>query len=173
MEEKKGQGDEGEDEPGVEVEEEVLEVEGPRLGAIEVGAARGGEDVVLDDVPRDDLDLFVKEGVDGCVSGLGVVLVNKPDMGSGIGKRTTRTRVATTPRISRMNDSKKRSLSLSMAKKTSSNTKGAQSAMAKGQPRTPPRANQNMPCDVFRPPRQFMKAAAPTMAMYMAKLEGR
>ena len=60
-----------------------------------------------------------------------------------------------------------------MAKKTSSNTKGAHRAMAKGQPRTPPTAYQNMPCDVFNPPRQFMKAAAPSMAMYMAKLDGR
>ncbi len=38
---------------------------------------------------------------------------------------------------------------------------------------TPPTANQNMPCDVFKPPFQFMKAAAPSMAMYIAKLEGR
>ena len=30
-----------------------------------------------------------------------------------------------------------------------------------------------MPCDVFNPPRQFMKHEAPTMAMYMAKLDGR
>jgi hypothetical protein len=81
--------------------------------------------------------------------------------------------VATTPRISRRNDSKKRSLSLIMAKKTSSSTNGAHNAMAKGQPRTPPRAYQNMPCDVLIPPRQFMKHAAPTMAMYMAKLDGR
>lgn len=45
--------------------------------------------------------------------------------------------------------------------------------MAKGQPKTPPKAYQNMPCDVLIPPRQFMKHAAPTMAMYMAKLDGR
>jgi hypothetical protein len=30
-----------------------------------------------------------------------------------------------------------------------------------------------MPCDDFNPPRQFMKAAAPSMQAYMAKLEGR
>lgn len=45
--------------------------------------------------------------------------------------------------------------------------------MANGHPKTPPTANQNMPCEVFRPPRQFMNAAAPNMVMYMAKLDGR
>lgn len=34
-------------------------------------------------------------------------------------------------------------------------------------------ANQKIPWAVLRPPRQFMKAAAPSMHMYMAKLEGR
>lgn len=72
-----------------------------------------------------------------------------------------------------MKDSKRRSPSLSTAKKTSSNTKGAHSAVANGQPSTPPTANQNMPCDVLSPPRQFMREAAPTMTMYMAKLDGR
>ena len=65
-----GEGGEGEEEPDVEVEEEVLEVEGPGLGAVEVGAAGVGEDVVFDDVPGDDFDFFVEEGVDGCVEGL-------------------------------------------------------------------------------------------------------
>jgi len=74
LEEEEREGEEGEEEPDVKVEEEVLEVEGPGLRAVEVGAAGGGEDVVLDDVPGDDLDLFVKEGVYGCVEGLGTVL---------------------------------------------------------------------------------------------------
>jgi hypothetical protein len=69
--------------------------------------------------------------------------------------------------------SKKRSLSLNMAKMPSSNTKGAHRAMAKGQPNTPPTANQNIPIDVLIPPRQLMNAAAPIIAVYMAKLEGR
>lgn len=69
--------------------------------------------------------------------------------------------------------SKKRSLSLSTAKRPSSNRNGAQRAAANGQPMTPPTANQNMPCEVFRPPLQSMKAAAPSIAVYMAKLEGR
>jgi hypothetical protein len=36
-----------------------------------------------------------------------------------------------------------------------------------------PAANQAIPCDVFRPPRQFMKEAAPSIPVYIAKLEGR
>ncbi|KAG7142015.1 hypothetical protein HYQ46_007706 [Verticillium longisporum] len=48
-----------------------------------------------------------------------------------------------------------------------------QSAPANGQPTTAPAANQAIPCDVLRPPRQFMKAVAPSMLAYMAKLEGR
>jgi hypothetical protein len=67
----------------------------------------------------------------------------------------------------------KRSLSLIAAKRPSSNRYGAQSAAAKGHPRIPPRANQAIPCDDFKPPRQFMKAAAPSILIYMAKLEGR
>ena len=51
MEEDEGEGEEGEDEPDVKVQEEVLKVECPRLGAVQVGAAGLGEDVVLDDVP--------------------------------------------------------------------------------------------------------------------------
>lgn len=45
--------------------------------------------------------------------------------------------------------------------------------MANGQPTIPPRANHAMPEAVFKPPLQFMKAAAPSMPVYMAKLEGR
>ena len=55
----------------------------------------------------------------------------------------------------------------------SSTRNGAQRAAAKGQPTTPPMANQSMAHDVFRPPRQFMKAAVPIMTIYMAKLDGR
>ena len=51
--------------------------------------------------------------------------------------------------------------------------KGAQRAAAKGQPITPPMAKKNMALEVLRPPFQLMKAAAPSMVMYMAKLEGR
>jgi len=69
--------------------------------------------------------------------------------------------------------SKKRSLSLKSAKSPSSKRNGAQRAAANGQPITPPTANQNMPCEDFSPPRQFMKAAAPSIAMYIAKVEGR
>jgi hypothetical protein len=68
---------------------------------------------------------------------------------------------------------KNMSLSLMMARKASSSRKGAHKAMAKGQPKMPATANQKMPQDVFRPPRQSIKAAAPSMAAYMAKLEGR
>lgn len=50
---------------------------------------------------------------------------------------------------------------------------GRQSAAAKGHPRIPATANQKMPCEVLRPPRQFMNDAAPSMHMYIAKLEGR
>ncbi len=60
-----------------------------------------------------------------------------------------------------------------MAKMPSSARNGAHKAEANGQPRTPPMANQNMAWDVLKPPRQFMKAAVPTMTMYMAKLDGR
>jgi hypothetical protein len=30
-----------------------------------------------------------------------------------------------------------------------------------------------MPCDVLIPPRQFIQAAAPSIAVYMAKLDGK
>jgi hypothetical protein len=70
LEEHEGEGEKGEDEPNVEVQEEVPEVEGPRLGAVQIGAAGLGEDVVLDNVPRDDLKLFVEKSVDGRVASL-------------------------------------------------------------------------------------------------------
>ena len=75
MEEEDREGEEGEDDADVEIQQEVSEVEGPWLGAVEVGAAGVGEDVVLDDVPRDDFKLSVKESVDGGVGGLGIELV--------------------------------------------------------------------------------------------------
>lgn len=45
--------------------------------------------------------------------------------------------------------------------------------MANGQPMIPPAANQAIPAAVLNPPVQSMKAAAPNMPVYMAKLEGR
>lgn len=52
---------------------------------------------------------------------------------------------AMTPLLTRMTASTKRSLSLNSAKIASSNMKGAHRAAAKGQPRIPPMANQNIP----------------------------
>ena len=78
-----------------------------------------------------------------------------------------------TPRISRIRDSMNASLSLKKVKTTSSRMYGAQSAAANGHPRMPPMANQKIPCEVLSPPRQFMNAAAPSMHMYMAKLDGK
>jgi hypothetical protein len=63
--------------------------------------------------------------------------------------------------------------SLNRARMPSSSRYGAQSAEAKGHPRMPAMANQNIPSDVLKPPRQFMNAAAPRVTIYMAKLEGR
>ena len=77
------------------------------------------------------------------------------------------------PRKSRMAASNAPSLRLRQAKNTSSKTKGAHRAAANGQPTTPPMANHSMPQDVLMPPRQFMKDAAPTIAKYIAKLDGR
>jgi len=52
----------------VEVEEEISEVKVPGFGAVEVGAG-GGEDVVVDDVPGDDDEFLVEEGVCGDLQG--------------------------------------------------------------------------------------------------------
>lgn len=68
VEEKKGTSGEGEEEVEVEVEDEVAEVKVPGFGAVEVGAI-GGEDVVVDDVPGDDDEFLVEEGVDGDLKG--------------------------------------------------------------------------------------------------------
>jgi hypothetical protein len=67
----------------------------------------------------------------------------------------------------------KASLLLRLANMISSTKNGKESAMAKGQPRIPPRANQNMPQAVFKPPLQFMNEAIPSIVQYIAKLEGR
>ena len=65
-----GKGEECQDKPDVEVQGKVLEVEIPGLSAIKLGAAGLGEDVVLDNVPRGNLDLPVEEGVDQHISEL-------------------------------------------------------------------------------------------------------
>lgn len=86
----------------------------------------------------------------------------------------TRTkRPATMPLRKRNTASMRASLSLRKAKNTSSTRNGRESAIANGQPRMPPRANQNMPWVVFNPFLQFMNAAIPSMVQYIAKLEGR
>ena len=47
-------------------------------------------------------------------------------------------------------------------------------AAAKGQPSTAPAPMAKMPCAVRNlPPRQSMKAAMPSIVVYIAKLEGR
>lgn len=59
------------------------------------------------------------------------------------------------------------------ASRASSKRNGTARAIAKGQPIIPPAANQAIPAAVLNPPVQSMKAAAPNMPVYMAKLEGR
>jgi hypothetical protein len=56
---------------------------------------------------------------------------------------------------------------------SSSATNGETRTMEKGQPMTPPIPNHMIPTAVFMPPRQSMKAAMPSMAVYIEKLEGR
>lgn len=72
-----------------------------------------------------------------------------------------------------MKDSKRALESLNIAKTASSSINGAQSAEANGQPSTPAAANQKIPEAVFNPPRQFMNEEAPSITIYMAKLEGK
>lgn len=55
----------------------------------------------------------------------------------------------------------------------SSTMNGAHMAMLKGQPSKPPRANQNTPVAIARPRLRSMNAAIPSIAVYMAKVEGR
>lgn len=58
-------GDEGEREEDVEVDEAVEDVEVPRLGPVQLGAgACDGEQVVSDDVERNDDELLVRRRVD-------------------------------------------------------------------------------------------------------------
>ena len=49
----------------MEVEEEIAEVKVPRLGTVEVWPDFSGEDVVPDDVQRNDGELLVEESVSG------------------------------------------------------------------------------------------------------------
>jgi hypothetical protein len=65
------------------------------------------------------------------------------------------------------------SLLLKKAKTTSSNKNGADRAIAKGHPNIPPTAKKKIPCAVFKPPLQFIKAAIPSIVVYIAKLDGR
>ena len=80
---------------------------------------------------------------------------------------------ATNPRKSLIIASMNASLLLILAKTISSAKKGADKAIENGHPSMPPMANQIMACIVFKPPRQFIKAAIPSMVVYIAKLEGR
>lgn len=60
------EGEQGERSDDVEVEVEVEEVEVPWGGAVEIWAAfRAAEEVVADDIPGDDGEATVCEGVDG------------------------------------------------------------------------------------------------------------
>lgn len=60
-----GEGEEGEREEEVEVEEEVGEVEGGRLGSVEIwGSSVGREEVVEDDVESGESGSSVRVGVD-------------------------------------------------------------------------------------------------------------
>lgn len=73
MQEEQGQREECKNEPDIEVQGQVLEVEIPRLGAIEVGASCGREEVILHDIPGDDLNLLVEERVDGQIEALWLI----------------------------------------------------------------------------------------------------
>ena len=86
----------------------------------------------------------------------------------------TRTRSPdTAPRRKLRTASIRSSLEVRLAKSTASNKNGADNATENGHPRIPPKANQNIPCAVLRPPFQFMKADIPSIVVYIAKLEGR
>src|SRR5271167_4691237 len=86
---------------------------------------------------------------------------------------TTTSKPATPPLRNRITTLINASLLLKVAKTSSSNKNGADSAIEKGQPIMPPSANQKMPDAVFKPPRQLIKAAIPSRVVYIAKLEGR
>ena len=91
----------------------------------------------------------------------------------GGGNHTNTRSPPTIPRMNRIITSINASLLLKNARTISSNRNGAHSAMENGHPSTPPTAKANMPCAVLRPPLQFMKAAIPTIVVYIAKLDGR
>lgn len=62
---------------------------------------------------------------------------------------------------------------LKEASKISSTAKGAIMAKANGQPKKDPDSIHMIPCAVRSPPLQSMKAANPSMVVYMEKDEGR
>jgi hypothetical protein len=65
------------------------------------------------------------------------------------------------------------SLSLRNANTASSTKNGKHKAIENGHPKIPPTAKQNMPCEVFSPPLQFMNIDIPRKVVYMVKLDGR
>jgi len=77
------------------------------------------------------------------------------------------------PLTKRMITSIRASLLLKKAKTISSNKNGADKAIENGHPNIPPTAKKKMPCAVFKPPLQFIKAAIPNIVVYIAKLDGR
>lgn len=100
--------------------------------------------------------------------GMLVMWVHKPNL-----PLTSTRSPATIPLINRMITSISASLLLKKARTISSNRKGADKAIENGQPNIPPTAKKKIPCAVFSPPLQFMKAAIPNIVVYIAKLDGR
>jgi hypothetical protein len=145
----------------------------PWLGAIDFRAfARSTEDVIQDNVKGHNLLALVKEA--GYHKFESLKALDKRYRRTWEEISLTKTIIpATNPLRRRMTQSIKASLLLKVAKKSSSNKKGADSARENGHPRIPPNANQNIPWAVLRPPRQFMKEAIPSIVVYIAKLEGR
>jgi hypothetical protein len=60
-----------------------------------------------------------------------------------------------------------------IANKASMAMNGNTNAPAKGQPSIAPMPNHIIPLAVLRPPVQSINEAVPSMAVYMAKLDGR
>jgi len=77
------------------------------------------------------------------------------------------------PLKNRITASIKASLLLILANNNSSTMNGAHNATENGHPRIPPTANQTIPCAVFKPPLQFIKAANPRNVVHIAKLDGK
>jgi hypothetical protein len=137
------QGRKGKNKPEVEVEGQVLEVKRPRLCSVELWTMVGREDIVLDNVPCDRNLFLVKEEVYKVITGLSILddsFESEPQA-----KLTRRRQADTTPRPMRTNASHSAVLSPKTSKMSSSSIKGAQRAAAKGHPRIPAAANQNMP----------------------------